>query len=360
MIDYSKLFNTPGEYDSRNADENEFEWHDINEEFFSVHGLYKHITGEEFLRIPEDVARNTSKSVDDLNRFTAGARIRFKTDSDYVYIRMHQTGRFTVTHCTSLIIAGADVYERFPDGRQMFRGAVFPSWDKFDVVSAKIQVGSSDAMRELVVYLPSHARITKIEIGIKKGNNIERPDGYKHNVPVVYYGSSITHGFCASRPGNIYEAYISRKYDIDYINLGFSGAAKGEQQIAKYISCLDMSAFVLDYDHNAPGPDYLADTHFQFYETIRESKPHLPIILVSKPDFHVLSNEENLRRAVIMETFIKARRNGDNMVYFVDGNSFYTDSDPADYSVDGCHPTDRGFAEMAKHIGKTLSLALSL
>jgi hypothetical protein len=130
--------------------------------------------------------------------------------------------------------------------------------------------------------------------------------------------------------------------------------------MAEYIAGLDMSAFVLDYDHNAPGHEYLEETHFRFYETIRKVQPELPIILVSKPDFHVMDNGENMRRAVIMETFAKARRNGDTKIYFVDGNSFYTENDPADYSVDGCHPTDRGFAEMAKHIGKTLSLALGL
>lgn len=360
MPDITKLFLPNNDYDARNIDENEFEWHDINEDAFSVHGLYKHVTGEPFLRMPSNVAANTSKDVENLNTFTAGARIRFKTDSDALYVRMYQSGRFLISHCTALINCGADVYERFPDGKQVFRGAVFPSWDKFDIVSAKVNVGSLGTMREFVVNLPSHATIDRMEIGIRKGSSLDRATAYKHSKPVVYYGSSITHGFCASRPGNIYENLISRKYDIDYINLGFSGSAKGEKAIADYISGLDMSAFVLDYDHNAPGHEHLEKTHYNFYKTIRKAQPDLPIILVSKPDFHVMDNGENMRRAVIMETFAKARRNGDTKIYFVDGNSFYTDCDPADYSVDGCHPTDRGFAEMAKHIGKTLALALGI
>ncbi len=360
MEDYNKLYIPEGQFNDFNEGIEDFEFHDINESAFSVHGLYKHVTGEKFLRFPETVAKNTSKSVEQHNTFTAGARIRFKTDSDTVYIRLHQICRHLLSHVTTLLSSGCDVYERLPNGKQVFRGIVHPAWDKYDVVSGKVSLGRSGTMKEIVVNLPNHSQIFKAEIGVRKTSVIEKPSEYKINKPVVFYGSSITHGFCASRPGTAYEAVISRKYDIDFINLGFSGAAKGEQAIADYISGLDMSAFVLDYDHNAPDPEYLEKTHYNFYETVRAKNPKLPIIIVTKPDYHLLSHEENMRRCVAMSTFIKARKNGDNNTYFVDGASFFADDDTAEYTVDGCHPTDRGFAEMAKHIGRMIAAVLNI
>ena len=96
-------------------------------------------------------------------------------------------------------------------------------------------------------------------------------------MPVVFYGSSITHGAAAGRPGNTYENFISQKYNLDYVNLGFAGQAKGEVNMAEYIAGLRMCAFVCDYDHNAPDADYLEKTHYRFYEIIRESILIYPI-----------------------------------------------------------------------------------
>ena len=81
---------------------------------------------------------------------------------------------------------------------------------------------------------------------------------YRIKKPVVYYGSSITQGGCASKPGSSYESILSRRFDCDYINLGFSGTAKGEDEIVDYIKGLEMSVFVMDYDHNAPTTEHLA------------------------------------------------------------------------------------------------------
>ena len=240
---------------------------------------------------------------------------------------------------------------------KLFKGIVFPAWDKYDIVSGKVVVGAFKTEKEVVVNLPHHAEVTKVEIGVRIGSKLSLPTEYRHSKPIVYYGSSITHGFCASRPGTTYEAIISRKYDTDYINLGFSGSARGEQSVADYISTLDMSGFVLDYDYNAPDHEFLNETHYNFYETVRKANPNLPIILVSKPDFY-MDYTSNMRRAVIMKTFSTARFNGDNNIYYVDGASFFTEDYVGDYTVDTVHPTDRGFGQMAKNIGLNLARVL--
>ena len=91
------------------------------------------------------------------------------------------------------------------------------------------------------------------------------PTPYVVEKPIVFYGSSITEGGCASRVTNAYPALLSKWLNADYINLGFSGSAKGEIPVAEFIAEQSMSAFVYDYDHNAPNPEHLAATHEAFF-----------------------------------------------------------------------------------------------
>ena len=120
---------------------------------------------------------------------------------------------------------------------------------------------------------------------------------------MVFYGHSITQGACATRPGNAYPSILSRKYGFDFINLGFSGSAKGEDAMAEYIASLDMGAFVYDYDHNAPNAEQLLKTHEKMFKTIRKAHPSMPIVIMSTTTNEPFINEVALRRAVIYKTY---------------------------------------------------------
>ncbi|MBR6426308.1 MAG: hypothetical protein IKS28_00630, partial [Clostridia bacterium] len=180
-------------------------------------------------------------------------------------------------------------------------------------------------MQDLIIDFPLYNDVDKLFIGVSDKALFETPAGYGRRVPVVYYGSSITQGGCASRPGNSYQAMLSRALDCDYINLGFSGSAKGEQIIARYIAGLEMSAFVFDYDHNAPDAEHLARTHEPFFLTVREAHPDTPVIIISKPDVINVDPEAErsfaVRRDIIRKTYENALSRGDKNVYFIDGAS---------------------------------------
>ena len=180
---------------------------------------------------------------------------------------------------------------------------------------------------------------------------------YKDIPPIVYYGSSITQGACACRPGNIYENIICRQLGIDYINLGFSGNGKAEDTIVDYMCTLPMSIFVSDYDHNAPNAEYLRNTHLKMYQKIRAAHPDIPYIMLSKPDF--LSNPSDAinRRDVIIDSFRRARETGDKNVYLIDGESIFRGPYAQLCTVDGCHPTDMGFALMADAVEHEMRMA---
>ena len=147
--------------------------------------------------------------------------------------------------------------------------------------------------------------------------------------------------------------------NINHINLGFSGSGKGEKTMAEYISSLDMSAFVMDYDHNSPSVEHLAETHYDFYKTIRNANPTLPIVIMSKSDFAAGYSTNVERRAVIFDTYTKAVAEGDKKVYFIDGESVFRGPYENVCTVDGTHPNDMGFALMADAVEYTLKKAFA-
>ena len=134
--------------------------------------------------------------------------------------------------------------------------------------------------------------------------------------------------------------------DFDFINLGFGGGAKGEAAMAEYIASLDMSLFVMDYDHNAPNVEHLQATHQPFFRIVREKRPDLPILLLSRPKFY-LTEEEKARRAAVETTYQAAKAQGDTKVFFVPGDQLIDPVLKDDATVDGTHPTDAGFLSMA-------------
>ena len=144
--------------------------------------------------------------------------------------------------------------------------------------------------------------------------------------------------------------------DCDFVNLGFSGNAKGETEMAEYIAGLPMSVFVYDYDHNA-GPEHLQATHGRMFRIIRERQPQLPVIMISRPQPY-LNEEERAMRRIIEETFQSALQAGDRNVYFIDGSSLLHRFGGDSGTVDRCHPNDLGFMCMADGIRETLRQAL--
>ena len=150
-----------------------------------------------------------------------------------------------------------------------------------------------------------------------------------------------------------YQSIISRKLPIDYVNLGFSGNAKGEDTMVNYINGLEMSAFVMDYDHNAPTNEHLISTHQKMYETIRATHKDLPIIMMNRPCFLPPNSPYYERKQIVENTYKNAIKKGDKNVYFISGEEL-TELCGREGAVDLTHPTDFGFNSMAQAIYKVL------
>lgn len=162
-------------------------------------------------------------------------------------------------------------------------------------------------MHDYVLFFPLYNDVDSLVVALEKGSDVAPFNPYKQVLPVVYYGSSITQGGCASRPDNSYQALISKHTNVDFFNFGFSGNAKGEQIMAEFLSKIPASLFVMDYDHNAPDAAWLKRTHYNFYKKYRENNATTPILLVSRPDYkHAPDGEERLR--IIKNTYKRAKK----------------------------------------------------
>lgn len=325
---------------------------------FKIHGLMKAQDESFFTRMPTEVAKSVSEGVAELYSCTNGGRIRFVTDSEYVAISVKYHSIARTPNMPLTCLCGLDLYVKSEgDSTPRYIRNFMPQMSITDSFEQIVNFNYDKKKSEITINLPVFSSVEKVYIGLQESATVEPSPEYTHKTPVVFYGSSITHGGCASRPGNTYTEMLSRKYDFDYINLGFSGSAKGEKEMAEYVASLDMSVFVLDYDHNAPTPAHLEETHESFYKTVREAHPNLPIIMISKPTY-VLWPDDIKRIEIIKKTYDNALAAGDRNVYFIDGSKFFPDDVKYSAFVDDCHPNDLGFYFMAKEIGDVLEKLL--
>ena len=333
----------------------ELSFYDSECEPFKIYGIFRE--GDKFTRLPGDVARTVSNGVSGLAPHTAGGRVRFITDSANVAIRAEMKNAGIMPHMAPSGSAGFDLYTLDESLGETFVSTYQPPTDinKTNAFDSIARLGGKKR-RELTIHFPLYSSVSKLYIGLDPDAYIEAPTPYKNKKPVVYYGSSITQGGCASKPGDIYQEVISRRFGLDYINLGFSGNAKAEDSIAEYISKLDMSIFVYDYDHNAPNPEHLEATHEKMFLKIRQKNPTLPIILMARPRY-VVSEDTEKRLEIIRKTYENALARSDGNVYFITGRELMAIC-KNEGSVDGTHPTSLGFYSMGVAVGDVIEKIL--
>ena len=315
------------------------------EEPFDLYGT----CNEGYLRLPLNVAERVSDGVKLLATNTSGVRIRFKTDSMFIAVSVKYSDVCRIEQMSLAGAAGLDMYI-FEEGKYSYLTLFLPPISMEDSFES-IYYFNTQKMRDITINLPSYSSVSDIYIGIDRNSLIEHGGNYNNKKPVVYYGSSITQGGCATRTGNSYPSIISRKLNLDFLNLGFAGNAKGEKAMAEYIATLGMSCFVFDYDFNAPTVEFLKNTHQLFFEIIREKNPTLPIIIMSMP-YNVWVKDIKERKNVIKQTYDSAVKNGDKNVYFIDGETTFDIFGGDSGTFDGTHPNDLGFMCMASELEK--------
>lgn len=319
-------------------------WINAKSDVFNIYGLHDPKSNDVFRRMPKDIAKATSEGVYYLHTNTSGGRITFETDSPYIAVKMTAAEPARLPHMPVTGVSGFDVYV-LEDGKFVYRKTLRPPFGFENGYESLIEFKKAEK-RKILIHFPLYNNVDTLQIGLKAGSELSSFAPYKDVAPILYYGSSITQGGCASRPGNNYPAIISRWNMIDFICLGFSGNAHGEQVMAEYIASLDLSILVLDYDHNDNAAQ-LHEHHYPFFKKIRDIKPDMPIIFVTAPDFDADPPEYSKKRAEVRATYDKAVADGDKNVYFVDGETLFGTTHRDACTVDSCHPNDLGFSKMA-------------
>ena len=332
-------------------------WLDAKNAPFRIYGLLYDDELGKYLRLPDHIAQSTSTAVGILNDNTAGGRVRFRTNSGFIGIYAVMKNAPPFSHMPATGKSGFDLYHKTDDREGfVYYHSFIPPCGMTDGYASGFTTDGCDA--EYIINFPLYDNVQALYIALKKDALLSAPSAYTYEKPVVYYGSSITQGGCASRPGNSYQAILSRWLDTDYVNLGFSGSALAEDAMVQYLAGLDMSVFVCDYDHNVPNTAYLRQTHFRLYETIRKAQPELPIIFLSAPCILLKKDPFTERRKIIYDTYQTALNRGDKNVYFIGGEELFAGDGWDSCTVDGTHPNDLGFYRMATRIEKTLNFVL--
>lgn len=325
-----------------NIDKSDIRFYSVLKKPFCIYGV-KYENGK-FRRMPQEIAKCVNDGVSYLHTNTSGGRLRFQTDSSYIAISAKMCNIGKMDHFALTGSAGFDMYVR-TNGEEMYNNTFRPPFDITNGYESIFDFGTSQ-MREITINFPLYSDVCDLYIGLEQGAKINAPTPYSNKKPIVYYGHSMTQGGCASRPGNAYPSIISRWLNVDFINLGFSGSARGEREMAEYIASLDMELFVYDYDHNAPSYEHLQDTHEPMLKIIRRAHPSLPIIIMNSTSMERYQDNRQMRRRIIYQTYKNAIDSGDKNIYFWDADKEFAPY--VEYgTVEGCHPNDHGFVGIA-------------
>ena len=327
------------------------------QEPFAVYGLYRAGESGQYRRLPAEAAEKVSPGILALSTHTAGGRVRFRTDSGYVAVKVRLRDAHWMPHMPLTGSHGLDLYV-YDGMRDLYQGSFIPPVEHPESFESVVWL-PDERMREITIHMPLYSGIAELFIGVNENARLEPGRKYRDIKPVLYYGSSITQGGCASRPGNHYCAAIARETNVDFVCMGFSGNAKGEKEMTEYLAGIDASVFVCDYDHNAPDSRYLEETHSKVYSRYRAAHPEVPVIFVSRPNIRPGDQEDIRRRDVVYQTYRNALENGDRNVYFIDGFQLFAGNRRDDCTVDGTHPNDLGFFRMAEVIGELVRKCLA-
>lgn len=333
--------------------------YDIEEYPFRLFGFCRESGETDFKRMPHAVAnRICNDGVKQLYTNTAGIRLRFKTDSKRIILSCVLPDITTFPH---MPMTGTSCFDLYANGRycSVFRPGIDTNgnYSQDQDISQGYSSGyvfETQEEREILIHFPLYNNVSKVYISLDEEASLAPCEDYKNQKPIVYYGSSITQGGCASHPGNCYSAILSRQMNVDFINLGFSGSCLAGEEMAAYIGGLDISVLVLAYDHNAPTAEFLQKTHEPFFKCFRRYQPNTPVIMLSAADLSLGLQSHKARKEVIKRTYQNACASGDRNVHFLDGDGIYADVGLDFCTVDNVHPNDLGFWCIAKAVGTML------
>lgn len=326
----------------------ELVWHSMKE--YPLHGTLVHGDSVAYTRLPRALKGVVRDELYDLGTNTAGMYIRFASNASAIGAKWKATKKFNMNHMTATGIRGLDLYVRGDDGRWSTVSSARP-WFNDHHTTTMIMSEMRPEMREYMLYLPLYDGVDSIYIGVDSLATVAMPsvDSPRRAKPIVMYGTSILQGGCASRPGMVHTSMLGRMLDREVINLGFSGNARLDMEIARLMADADASLFVIDPLPNLKTPE-LKERMEPFIAIIREKHPETPILLVESPLFPLMRYDQEVdstiteKNNVLREIHDRLKVSDRNLYYF-EGKDVLGDC--MEGTVDNYHLTDLGFSRFA-------------
>ncbi|WP_336519680.1 SGNH/GDSL hydrolase family protein [Planctellipticum variicoloris] len=334
-------------------------WMDVKE--LGLEGQGWTDTKAPYDRLPARAEGKVRDAVWNLSRHSAGLCVRFVTDSPKIHARWTVTSsNLAMPHMAATGVSGVDLYARDDRGRWRWVAVGQPKAVTNEIVLAQ---GLRPGKREYLVYLPLYNGTASAEIGVPTGASLEQAPAYppERAKPIVYYGTSITHGACASRTGMVHAAILQRRYDRPAINLGFSGNGRMEPEVGAFLVELDPAIYVIDCCPNMSGEETAAKTK-PLVEQLRKARPETPIVLVEDRRYtDAWLNESKGQRndgnhAALKKAYEELIAAGAKNLYYIPGDDLL--GEDGDGAVDSSHPNDLGFLRQADAFDKVLGPVL--
>ncbi|MFC5402622.1 SGNH/GDSL hydrolase family protein [Cohnella soli] len=338
--------------------DSDLEWHSPLRAPFRITGLPWLEQDGVYRRLPVRPNHPLRPEVDRLANFTTGVQVRFRTDSPKLFVRVGLADKAVMYQMPATGQCGVDCYiGELGDQR-------YVNTARFDMAATEYESVLYDAfprqMRDITLNLPLYQGVKELWIGVTAGSELKEFPDFPSTRKVLVYGTSITHGACASRPGMAYPNILSRSLPIEFVSFGFSGNAQGEPELAHLLAQVDDPALlILDYEANVPSMQRLRDSLPEFIGIYRERHPGVPILVVSQIRMAREAFDEGARNGreerkqiqrATVERLIEA---GDANLHFFDGSDLLG-ADYQDCTADGIHPSDLGYSRIAKSLEPVL------
>ena len=332
-------------------------WHDVRETDLEGRAFPDAERKSYFDRLPAEADGKVTAAVWGLSRDSAGLMFRFRTDATTIYAHYKVTKpQLAMPHMPATGVSGLDLYARDKDGKWRWVQVARPGSQEMRI---RLAENLDPGEREYALYLPLFNGVEFLHVGVPEGKQLT---GLKPRAkPVVFYGTSITHGACASRPGMVHTGILGRRFDVPVVNLGFSGNGRMDKEVGDFLVRIDAAAYVIDCLPNMNAKE-VAQKCGPLVKQLRAGRPETPIILVEdrrNTDSWIIAGRRKHHddnHAALKAAYEQLLKEGIRGLSYVPGDHLY--GDDADGATDGSHASDLGFFRQADVFEPFLKAAL--